>query len=58
MKDTDNPYRDAVVIGLAIVMPHPTLRGMFVLPGGAICNRPQAEQAAKKLHSLLAKTSN
>lgn len=58
MKDTDNPYCGAVVIGLGVVMPHPKLRGKFVLPGGTICNRSQAEAAAKKLHNLQAKASN
>lgn len=55
MKDTDNPYCGAVVIGLGVVMPHPKQRGKFVLPGGTICNRSQAEAAAKKLHDLQAK---
>lgn len=58
MKDTENPYCGAVVIGLGVVMPHPSLRGKFVLPGGTICNRPQAEAASKKLHELQAKARN
>ncbi|HDO1329354.1 TPA: hypothetical protein P2Q98_001939 [Aeromonas veronii] len=58
MKDTDNPYCGAVVIGLGVVMPHPKLRGKFVLPGGTICNRSQAEAAAKKIHDLQAKARN
>lgn len=58
MKDTENPYCGAVVIGLGVVMPHPKLRGKFVLPGGTICSRSQAETAAKKLHDLQAKARN
>lgn len=58
MKDTEHPYCGAVVIGLGVVMPHPKLRGKFVLPGGTICSRSQAEAAAKKLHDLQAKASN
>ncbi|HHJ4202147.1 TPA: hypothetical protein ACQJJO_003100 [Aeromonas veronii] len=58
MKDKEHPYWRAVVIGLGVVMPHPKLRGKFVLPGGTICNRAQAEAAAKKIHDLLAKARN
>ncbi|MGL5293316.1 MAG: hypothetical protein ACRC9V_06065 [Aeromonas sp.] len=58
MKDTAHPYCGSVVIWLGVVMPHPKLRGKFVLPGGTICNRPQAEAAAKKIHDLLAKARN
>ncbi|WP_421289753.1 hypothetical protein [Aeromonas veronii] len=58
MKDTEHPCCGAVVIGLGVVMPHPKLRGKFVLPGGTICNRSQAEAAAKKIHDLLAKARN
>nr|AIZ49692.1 hypothetical protein [Aeromonas salmonicida subsp. salmonicida] len=36
-------------------MPHPKQPNKFILPGGTICNRPQAEAAAKKIHDLLAK---
>ena len=55
MKDTDNPYCGAVVIGLGVVMPHPKLHGKFVLPGGFTCDRQTAETAAKKIHDLQAK---
>ncbi|HDO1312994.1 hypothetical protein ACE1B4_08720 [Aeromonas veronii] len=58
MKDTEHPYCGAVVIGLGVVMPHPKLRGKFVLPGGTICSRSQAEAAAKKLHYLQVKARN
>ncbi|WP_185430615.1 hypothetical protein [Aeromonas jandaei] len=58
MKDTEHPYCGAVVIGLGVVMPHPKLRGKFVLPGGTICSRSQAEAAAKKLHDQQAKARN
>ncbi|MFQ1732383.1 hypothetical protein ACK38X_02530 [Aeromonas veronii] len=58
MKDTEHHYCGAVVIGLGVVMPHPKLRGKFVLPGGTICSRSQAEAAAKKLHDLQAKARN
>lgn len=58
MKDTEQPYCGAVVIGLGVVMPHPKLPGKFVLPGGTLCNRSQAEAAAKKLHDLQAKARN
>ena len=58
MKATENPYCGAVVIGLGVVMPDPKQRGKFVLPGGTICSRSQAEAAAKKLHDLQAKARN
>ena len=55
MQKTENPYCGAVVIGLGVVMPDPKQPGKFILPGDTICNRPQAEAAAKKIHDLLAK---
>ena len=55
MRTTENPYCGAVVIGLGVVVPNPKQPNKFILPGGTICNRPQAEAAAKKIHDLLAK---
>ena len=55
MQKTESTYCGAVVIGLGVVMPDPKQPGKFVLPGGTICNRSQAEAAAKKIHDLQAK---
>ena len=55
MQKTEKPYCGAVVIGLGVVMPHPKLRGKFVMPGGITCDRQTAEAAAKKIHDLQAK---
>ncbi|WP_374811875.1 hypothetical protein [Aeromonas allosaccharophila] len=52
MKNIKSPYPGAVIAGLGVVMPHPTRPGKFVLPGGIICNRNQAEEAAQKLHVM------
>ena len=58
MKDIESPYPGAVIAGLGVVMPHPSQPGKFVLPGGTICNRSQAEAAAKKIHDMLAQARN
>ncbi|EKB22418.1 hypothetical protein HMPREF1170_02680 [Aeromonas veronii AMC35] len=55
MKDMESPYPGAVITGLGVVMPHPKQPDKFVLPGGTICNRTQAEGAARVLHNLQAK---
>ncbi|WP_279449487.1 hypothetical protein [Aeromonas hydrophila] len=52
MKDNESPYPGAVIIGLGVVMPHPSQPGTFVLPGGIICNRQKAEEAAQKLNVI------
>lgn len=52
MKDIGSPYPGAVIVGLGVVMPHPSQPGKFVLPGGIICNRQKAEEAAQKLNVI------
>ncbi|MDF2415455.1 hypothetical protein [Aeromonas sp. 1HA1] len=52
MKDSESPYPGAVIVGLGVVMPHPSQPEKFVLPGGIICNRHNAEKAAQKLHVM------
>lgn len=52
MKDMESPYPGAVIVGIGVVMPHPKQPERFVLPGGIICNRRRAEEAAQTLHVL------
>lgn len=51
-------YIGAIAIGVVVFMPHPKKPDHFVLPGGRIANRLDAEAAAKRLnHQLTGNTT-
>ena len=48
----------ALICGQVTLLPHPDRRGHFILPGGRVASRRDAEAAAKRLNYWLTQQSS